>query len=37
MLNPSLKYVGTKARVTFNGDCWKREKISFDYRKVVNI
>ena len=25
MLNPSLDFVGTKARVKFNGDCLKRE------------
>ena len=37
MLNPSLNYVGTKARVTFNGDCLKQEKISFDHGKVLNI
>ena len=37
MLNPSLDYVGTKARVKFNGDCLKKEKTSFDHGKVVNI
>ena len=26
MLNPSVKYVGTKARVTFKGDCLKQDK-----------
>ena len=37
MLNPSVNYVGTKARVKFNGDCLKRDKVSFDHGKVVNI
>ena len=37
MLNPSVDYVGTKARVKFNGDCLKQEKITFNPGKVVNI
>ena len=37
MLNLSLNYVGTKVRVKFRGDCLKREKISFDHGKIVNI
>ena len=37
MLNPSLNYVGTKARVEFKGDCLKQGRISFDHGKVVNI
>ena len=37
MLNPSLKYVGTKARVDFKGDCLKQDKVSFDHGKIVNI
>ena len=37
MLNPSLNYVGTNARVEFKGDCLKQEKISFDHGKIVNI
>ena len=36
MLNPSVNYVGSKARVKFNGDCLKQEKISFDDWKVIN-
>ena len=36
MLNPSVDYVGTKARVKFNEDCLKQDKISFDYGKKVN-
>ena len=35
--NPSVNYVGTKVRVKFRGDCLKREKISFDLGKIVNI
>ena len=37
MLNPSLDYIGTKARVKFNGDCLKKEKITFNQVKIVNI
>ena len=37
MLNPLVDYVGTKARVEFNGDCLKQDKISFDHGKIVNI
>ena len=37
MLNPSLDYVGAKARVKFNGDCLKQDKITFNHGKIVNI
>ena len=37
MLNPSVDYVSTKARVNFNGDCFKQAKISFDPGKIVNV
>ena len=37
MLNPSVEYVGTKARVEFTGDCLKQDKTSFDQGKIVNI
>ena len=37
MLNPSLDFVGTKARVKFNGDYLKQEKITFNHGKIVNI
>ena len=33
ILNPSANYVDTKARVKFNGDCLKQEKISFVMEK----
>ena len=33
ILNPSLNFVGTKARVKFNGACLKQEKITFNHRK----
>ena len=36
-LNPSLNYVDSKIRVRFTGDCLKREKLTFNHRKVVNI
>ena len=37
MFNPSVNFVGTKARVKFNGDCLKQGKITFDHGKIVNI
>ena len=37
MLNPSLDFVGTKARIRFNADCLKQEKIAFSHGKIVNI
>ena len=37
MLNASVNYVGTKARVKFNGDYLKQEKPLFDHGKIVNI
>ena len=37
MRNPSVDYDGTKARVKFNGDFLKQEKITFNHGKIVNI
>ena len=37
MVNPSVNYFGTKAKVKFNGDCLKQDKILFDHGKLVNI
>ena len=37
MLNPSVNYVGTKARVEIKWDCLKQENIPFDHGKLVNI
>ena len=37
MLNPSLDFAGTKARVKFRGDCLKQENITFNHVKIVNI
>ena len=31
MPNPSVDYVGTKAREKFNGDCLKQEKITCNH------
>ena len=31
------KNVGNKAKVTFNGDCLKQEKITFNHGKIVSI
>ena len=36
MLNPSVNYVGTKARIKSNGDCLKQGKILFDCVKIIN-
>ena len=36
MFNPSVNYFGTKARVKFDGDYLKQEKVSFDHGKIVN-
>ena len=32
-----LDFVGAKARVKFNGDCLKQEKIIFNHGKILNI
>ena len=37
MFNPSVGYVGAKARVKCYGDCLKQYKISIDHEKIVNI
>ena len=37
IFNCSVDYVGTKARVKFNGHCLKQEKITFNHRKMLNI
>ena len=37
IINPSLDFVGTKARVTFSRDCLKQEKITYTYGKIINI
>ena len=37
VLNRSVDYVGTKARVKFDEDCLKQDKISSDHGKIVNI
>ena len=36
MLNLSVNYVGTKARIKYNEDCLKQEKIPLDREKIVN-
>ena len=37
MLNPSVDYIGTKARVKCNGHSLKQDKVSFDHGKIVII
>ena len=38
IINPSLiKYLDTKIRVKFNGNCLKQDKITYTHAKVVNI
>ena len=36
-ITPNLDYYGTKTRVEFNGSCLKKDKVTFDHGKVVNI
>ena len=36
-LNPSLNYLGTKARVRFSGSCLKQDKITYTHGKIMNI
>ena len=36
-ITPDLGYYGSKRRVEFNGSCLKRDKITFNHGKVVNI
>ena len=37
MLEPSLDFVGAKARAKFNGHCLTQEKITFNYWKILKI
>ena len=37
ILDPSLDFVGSKARIKFTGDCLKLERIIFNHGKIVNI
>ena len=37
IINPSLDFVGIKARVEFSGDCLKPKKITYHRGKIVNI
>ena len=37
LLDPSLDFVGKKARASFSGDCLRQEKITFNDGKIVNI
>ena len=37
LLNLSVDFVGTKARLKVNGDCLKQEKITVNHGKIVNI
>ena len=37
ILNPTLNFIGTKARIKFSGDCLKQERITYTYGKTVNI
>ena len=36
-LNPKLSYFGTKSRLDFRETCLKRDKITFNHGKIVNI
>ena len=37
MFNPLVYYAGTKARVKFDGNFSKQEKITFSHGKIKNI
>ena len=37
ILTPFLIYCGTKARVLFDGDCLKQNKVPFNNGKILNI
>ena len=34
---PELSYFGNRIRVKFNGSCFKQDKITYTYGKIVNI
>ena len=36
-ITPFLDYYGTKTRAEFNGSCLKRDTLTFNLKKVVNI
>ena len=36
-LAPALSYYGVKTRVKFTGSCLKKDKVTFNHKKVVNI
>ena len=36
-ITPELSYYGTKIRVEFNGSCLKRDKVTYNHGKTVNI
>ena len=37
IITPKLNYYGTKTRVEFSESCIRQNKITYDYRKIVNI
>ena len=37
ILNPSVDFFGTITKVKFDGDCLKRQKITFNQGKIVKI
>ena len=37
VLKPLLYYVGAKTIVKLNGSCLKQDKITYTYKKIVNI
>ena len=34
---PKLSFYGTKTRVEFNGSCLKKDKVTYNHGKVVNV
>ena len=37
MINPQLRYLGTKTRLEFRGSHLKQDKITANHGKIVNI
>ena len=37
IITPSLKYLGAKIRVKFNGSCLRQDKTTYTHGKIINI
>ena len=36
-ITPELSFYGTKAKVEFNGSCFKQDKVTYNHGTIVNI